>query len=367
MRGRDGALPIRQVTTRVLRIPTDAPESDGTFSWDSTSMTLVEVAAGDVMGLGYTYADASAATLVEGTFAPVLEGLDALDTRGCWLALWAAARNLGRRGLASYAISALDVALWDAKARALGVPLVTLLGRARDEVPVYASGGFTSYDDRRLAEQLSGWVEDGIASVKMKVGRDPDDDPHRVAVAREAIGDHAELFVDANGAYTVQQALSRSEAFAEHGVTWHEEPVSSDDATGLRHVRERIPAGMDVAAGEYATDAFDVRGLLHAEAVDCLQADVTRCGGVTGFLDIAALCWAEQIDVSAHTAPQVSLAVCAAVPRLRHLEYFHDHVRIEDRLFDGVATPVGGVLAPDLSRPGLGLTLRDDEARRFAV
>src|SRR5581483_12032583 len=114
---------------------------------------------------------------------------------------FAKTRNLGRDGITSMAVSAVDVALWDLKGKLLGVPVCRLLAAARERVPVYGSGGFTSYSDAQLGAQLSGWVHDGIPRVKMKVGRDPADDPRRVAVARNAIGDATELFVDANGAY----------------------------------------------------------------------------------------------------------------------------------------------------------------------
>ena len=361
-------LPIHGLDVAAYSIPTDAAhESDGTLSWDATGMVVVEVHAGDVTGLGYSYAHPATATLIRDTFADVLEGADAMDVRARWLDLYRRSRNLGRPGIASHAISAIDVALWDAKARALDLSLVDLLGAARDGVPIYGSGGFTSYTLDELAGQLSGWVGDGIPRVKMKVGRHPTEDRARVAAAREAIGETPELMVDANGAYTVQEALRQSSVFADFGVTWHEEPVSSDDLEGLARVREAIPRGMDVAAGEYGYDAFHVRNLIQARAVDCVQADVTRCGGITGFLDVANLCWAHNIDLSAHCAPQLSVHACTAAPRIRHIEYFHDHVRIAGMLLDGAVAPDGGMLAADRDRPGHGLTFRHQDAKPFAA
>jgi L-alanine-DL-glutamate epimerase-like enolase superfamily enzyme len=150
-------------------------------------------------------------------------------------------------------------------------------------------------------------------------------------------------------------------------VRWLEEPVSSDDLDGLRLLRDRAPAGMDVAAGEYGYDLGYFRRMLDAGAVDCLQADVTRCGGITGFLGVAALCDAHNLDLSAHTAPTVSAHACTAVWHLRHLEYFHDHVRVEHLLFDGALTARGGVLEPDGTTPGLGLVLKNADAEQFRV
>ena len=297
----------------------------------------------------------------------MVEERDALTPPAAWRAMVGAVRNLGRPGIASSAIAAVDVALWDLKARLLDLPLVQLLGAVREAIPVYGSGGFTSYPVARLQAQLGGWVDQGIDMVKMKVGSQPARDPERVRAARSAIGPKAELFVDANGAYDRKQALRFAQMFAEEGVSWFEEPVSSDDLEGLRLLRDRAPAGMEIAAGEYGYDLTYFLRMLEAGAVDVLQADATRCAGVTGFLQTAALCSAYGLPFSAHTAPALHLHLCCAAPTARHLEYFHDHVRIEQMLFEGALVPEAGALRPDLSRPGLGLELKESEAARFAV
>jgi len=352
----------------VCRVPTDAPESDGTLAWDATTIIIVQVTADGVRGLGYTYGDAAIGRYVIGALRDVVLGRRALDVPAAWLAMQRAARNDGARGPAAMAISAVDIALHDLRARLLGVPLATALGAFHDAVPVYGSGGFTSYDDDRLAEQLGGWVAQGIPRVKMKVGRDPAADPHRLEVARKAVGDDVELFVDANGAYTRKQALGQAALFADGDVRWLEEPVSSDDLAGLHLVRDRGPAGMDVTAGEYGYDLPYFQRMLDAEAVDCLQADVTRCGGFTALLRVAALCDARSLDLSLHCAPQVSAHAGTAIWHLRHLEYFHDHVRIEGMAFDGVLDPEpDGVLRPDRDRAGLGLLVRSADLEPYRV
>jgi L-alanine-DL-glutamate epimerase-like enolase superfamily enzyme len=286
---------------------------------------------------------------------------------GAWSAMVDAIRNLGRAGIASMAISAVDAALWDLKGRLLGVPVATLLGAIRPEAPIYGSGGFTSYSVDRLERQLGNWVASGIPRVKMKIGRHPEADLSRVKAAREAIGPEASLFVDANGAYSRKQALAMADQFNALDVSWFEEPVSSDDLEGLRLIRDRGPSGMEIAAGEYGYDLFYFRRMIDAGAVDVIQADATRCGGLTGFLRIAALAEAANLDISAHCAPSVHVALGCAVPRFRHLEYFHDHDRIEHLLFDGAPSPVNGALRPDLSRPGLGLDFKRRDAARFAL
>jgi L-alanine-DL-glutamate epimerase-like enolase superfamily enzyme len=358
---------IERLDVAAYTVPTDSPESDGTFEWGATTAVVVEAHAGGRRGLGWTYGPEALGDLIEGTLASVVRGCDPLDVPRAWDAMVGAVRNMGPWGLAMYAVSAVDVALWDLKARLLDVSLSGLLGRRCDAVEVYGSGGFCSYDDDRLRAQLSDWASQGLARVKMKVGRDPDADPHRVAVARDAIGPDVELMVDANGAWSAERAVEMAHRFAQQQVRWLEEPVSSDDLAGLRHVRARVPAGVAVAAGEYATDAYAFERLLGAGAVDVLQADVTRCGGVTGFLRAGALAAAHGTDLSAHCAPNLSAHVMAAVPRARHIEYFHDHVRIEWMLFDGVLEPHGGALAPDPGRPGLGLELRRSDAARYAA
>jgi len=349
-------------------VPTDAPESDGTLEWNSTTLVLVEIEAGGKHGIGYSYADEATAVLINSLLARVIEGRDAMDVGGAWAAMLTSIRNLGRGGIAAMAVSAVDNALWDLKAKLLDLPLFKLLGAVREAAPVYGSGGFTSYSDAQLKEQLGGWADDGIGMVKMKVGRDPQRDPARAKVARKAIGADTNLFVDANGAYSRKQALQMAQVFAhEYDVRWFEEPVSSDDLLGLRLLRDRAPAGLDIAAGEYGYTPWYFRRMLAAGAVDVLQADATRCAGLSGFMQASALCEAFNLPLSAHCAPALHAhPACAARP-LRHIEYFHDHVRIENMLFDGVLQPEHGALKPDPSRPGFGLEFKHADAERYRV
>jgi L-alanine-DL-glutamate epimerase-like enolase superfamily enzyme len=357
---------IERTAVSAYTVPTDAPESDGTLEWQSTTIVVVEVEADGCVGLGYTYAHRAAGVVIADLLLPLLQHHDPMNVAAAWVAMTRAVRNQGRPGLASAAIAAVDVALWDLKARLLGLPLVTLLGPLRDAVPIYGSGGFTSYTVAELQQQLAGWVDQGIPRVKMKVGRVPADDVSRVQAARAAIGPAAALFVDANGALTPAQALAAASRFSAHGVSWFEEPVSSDDLDGLRWLRQRYPPGMEVAAGEYGYDAPYFHRML-AGAVDVLQADATRCGGITGFLQAGVLCDAAGVPLSAHTAPALHAHLGCAVARVRHVEWFHDHVRLERMLFAGAPEPHAGLLRPDLSRPGLGLEFKRAAAAPYAV
>lgn len=358
---------ISKSSVRVYTVPTDAPEADGTFSWDKTTMVLVELTVGNTLGIGYTYADPATGKVAEHLLKETIDGGDPFQHPALWTRMRMAVRNLGNRGIAAMAISAIDNALWDLRAKLLNISLVQLLGAARDSIPAYGSGGFTSYDDQQLQAQLGGWAEKGLLFVKMKIGTNPGDDPRRVRVARKAIGDNIPLFVDANGAYTAKQAIHLAEVFHESNVTWFEEPVSSDDLAGLHLVRNHVPAPMEVAAGEYGYTVPYFEHMIAAKSVDVLQADATRAQGITGFLGAAAVCNAHQMALSAHCAPSIHMHVCCAVPRARHLEFFHDHARIERMFFDGFREPREGRMYPDWSRPGFGLELKQKDAEKFRV
>ncbi|HTJ44598.1 MAG TPA: enolase C-terminal domain-like protein [Kofleriaceae bacterium] len=343
------------------------PESDGTAVWDATTMIVCEVHAGRARGLGYSYADAAAARVIEDLLADAITGVDAIAIPTAMDRMLGVIRNHGRPGLAACAVSAVDNALWDLKARLYDVSVAELLGPARTEVPVYASGGFTSRTLDELEREVASYAQAGHTRVKIKIGRDPSSDLDRVKVARAALGPDRALMVDANGAYDRKQALLMAEQFAAHGVVWFEEPVSSDDLEGLKLLRDRAPAGMQIAAGEYGYDSFYFRRMLDASAVDVLQADATRCLGTSGFLRADALCDARGLPLSSHCAPALHAHAGAAAVRLVHLEHFFDHVRMEGLLFDGVPMVSGGVIAFDPRRPGFGLALRREEARRHAV
>jgi L-alanine-DL-glutamate epimerase-like enolase superfamily enzyme len=354
---------VEELTAQAYTVPTDAPEGDGTAAWSETTVVVVRARSGDVVGTGWTYGPAACAALVEGLLAPVVVGTDAMSVVGSWTAMRRAGRNATTAGAVGYALSAVDVALWDLKAGLLHLPLVDLFGAARRGVPVYGSGGFTTYDDRQTIEQLGRWVhEQHIPRVKIKIaeshGSREDRDLHRIELARRTIGPGTSLLVDANGGYTAKQAVRVMREAADLDICWLEEPVSSDDLVGLREVRRRVDA--DVTAGEYGDGITYFGRMCAAEAVDCLQVDATRAGGYTGWLRAATVADQHGLQVSGHCAPNLHAAVAAATPNLRHLEWFHDHVRIESMLFDGALDPTGGAVEPDRSRWGHGLRL--DEA-----
>jgi L-alanine-DL-glutamate epimerase-like enolase superfamily enzyme len=355
--------------TRTFTVPTDQPEADGTLSWTSTTVVTVEVIAGGVRGLGWTYAPGACRSVIEDTLAGAVIGSDVMAVPACHEAMVRACRNQGRPGLVSCAISAVDIALWDCKARLLGTGLADLFGRSSEGVAIYGSGGFTTYDEATARAQLEQWVgEWGTRFVKIKIGESwgtrAARDLARTVSARQAIGDEVALFVDANGGYDRKQAVRIGRELVERAdVTWFEEPVSSDDLRGLCQVRQQLP--LDVTAGEYGYDETYFARMLSADAVDCLQIDVTRCGGYTSWMRAAALAGAHGLDISAHCAPNLHAHVAVSVPHLRHIEYFHDHHRLDALLFDGVLHPHDGTLTPRRDVPGHGMALRESDAAPY--
>lgn len=357
---------IEDVKVSAYEIPTDAPEADGTAKWNSTTLILVNIEAGGKTGIGYSYANEATAFFIEKTLKDLVIGKNAFDIPGINLLLTKQIRNSGTCGITMMAISAIDNALWDLKSKILNLPLCQLLGKVKDEMLIYGSGGFTSYNKQQLQDQFAGWAEEGIGYMKMKIGTHPEKDVQRVNEAREAIG-NAHLMVDANGAYSAKQALEKAKQFSQYDVMWFEEPVSSDNLPGLHFIREHAPAQVNIAAGEYGYNVPYFEAMLHAGAVDILQADATRCGGITNFLKAGFLAEAHQLPFSSHCAPALHLHAALALPSFFISEYFHDHVRIENMLFDGISTPKKGVLKPDLSRPGFGFAFKFQDAEKYKI
>ncbi len=359
---------VERLEVGAYEVPTATEkESDGTLEWNSTTLVVVELRCGGHTGLGYTYCDPTAAAVIDSKLRGSIEGADPLMPEHAWTQMQVQARQLGQVGIAAMAISAVDVALWDLKAKLLGVCLADALPRFRESVPIYGSGGFCDYSPEQLREQVRGWVDDGFRSVKIKVGRDAHADLERVELVRSVAGDDVEVMVDANGANNPPDAVLWARRYSELGVTYFEEPVSSDDLMGLAYVRDHAPAGMAVAAGEYGWNLPYFQRMLDAEAVHILQADVTRCGGITNMVRVDGLCKARCMPSSAHCAPALSAHACCAMETNIHIEYFFDHYRIERMLFDGTLEPDGGTLTPDRGRLGLGLEFKRSDAARYEV
>lgn len=356
---------MEKIKIAAYEIPCDSPESDGTFSWKTTTLILVTLQSENKTGLGFSYGHEASLDIIKKTLSPFLETAFHWEFPLTYNRMLHSLRNIGKSGITAHAIAAVDIALWDLKAKILEIPLCQLWGMVRKEVPVYGSGGFTSYSAEDTDSQFKKWKEKGIKKFKMKVGRDPSQDLNRVKHARNALDDSDELFVDANGAYSRKQALDFAQKFREYGVTWFEEPVSSDDLEGLHLMRNH--AALNIAAGEYGYDIFYFKNMLQHQAVDVLQADATRCGGYTGFFQVGTLSQAFNIPLSSHTAPSIHLHACLSHSNVCHMEFFHDHVRIEETYFDGFPKLENGCLRPHLDRLGHGLELKEKDIHKYLI
>lgn len=360
-------LEIRDVAVKVYKIPTDQPESDGTLKWSSTTMVVVELHAGNKTGLGYSYAHESTAKTIQTDLCELLVKRNVMDIPAIVADMKRVIRNQGMAGISMMAVSAVDIALWDLKAKVLDLPLCTLLGQRSESMLVYGSGGFTSYSVSQLEQDMRNWRSMGLKHVKMKVGRKADQDVRRVKAAREALGTETEIFVDANGAYSTKEALYLAERFADQKVTWFEEPVSSDNVEGMRTIKQKAPPPIRIAAGEYGYNPEYFKRFVAPQAVDVLQADATRCGGISGFMEIGLLCDTMHVPFSSHCAPSVHLHAAVSLPEFLIAEYFHDHVRIENMLFEGHIKPENGQLEPNLTLPGLGIQLKEQDAEKYKL
>lgn len=355
---------VDRIEVRALSFPTPAPESDGTLTWDHTGVVTVEASAGSHVGLGWSYTSPAAVELIRAVLAPEVLGEEASSPARLWERMHRACRNLGTRGVVMAAISAMDIALWDLRSKDLHLPLADLWGAQRDSVPVYGSGGFTSMSADQLDEQVDGWLAAGCSGVKLKIGEDwgrnVARDLDRVARVATRVRDHAQVMVDANGAYSRGQAMQVGQDLDLLGVTWFEEPVSSEDLRGLGQLRDVL--GSEVAAGEYICEIADAR--LMCDAVDCVQLDVTRCGGYTGWRRCAAYAHAANVPVSAHCAPALHLPLAISDGAVRHIEWFSDHVALESQLVDGAPLVRGGRLTTARApSAGHGYQLKEDVSR----
>ena len=253
---------ISKSEVTVYVVPTDAPEADGTAAWDSSTMVLVRLEAGGKTGMGYTYADAATGKVAKKLLEKVVEGRDAFEHAAILQAMFSEVRNSGEVGICAMAIAAIDNAIWDLRARVLDIPLVKLLGAVRKSIPVYGSGGFTSYDDGQLERQLGGWADQGFGMVKMKVGTHPETIRAGCEVARSAIGETFEALRGRNGAYTVTQAIALAHRFAAERCSVVRRAGQLRSSCRSAPVQERAPLGMDIAAGEYGYTAWYFKRML---------------------------------------------------------------------------------------------------------
>jgi L-alanine-DL-glutamate epimerase-like enolase superfamily enzyme len=278
-------------------------------------------------------------------------------------------RGFGRKGVAFSAISSIDIALWDLKARFFDVPLYRLLGPFTDSVPIYGSGGWTSFTEDELVREQVGYVERGIPRIKMKVAKDfghaEAEDLRRLAAVRKAVGDDVEIYVDANNGFYAKQAIGFARRMAEYDVRWFEEPVLADDIAGLAAIARAID--IPVATGEHEYTKYGFKELITQGGADIVQPDVGRVGGVTEWLKVAHLAHAFNLPVAPHAVQLVHLHLACCTPNLKVVEYLGVSEETDRIMFTEFPQPKNGMWSPYADRPGLGLELNPKAVERYAV
>lgn len=364
---------IERIGIRAYRWRRDLPISNGRFTYDDAVTCVVQVDTDDgVTGYGLGVGamlprgERAVAGLVE-VFDEMLRGVDALAHEYV-SALLRQPKLLGKRGLETRVASMVDVALWDIKGKATGLPLYRLLGGARESVPCYIAGGYYQSDKTidDLAEEMAGYVELGAGAVKMKVGRlRPNEDAVRVAAVREAIGPGVDLLVDANGAYSPAEAARMARLLEEHQVFWFEEPVDSDDYAGNAVVA--AASCVPVATGENEATVYGFRDLIAAGGVGILNPDAEIVGGVTEFMKIATLAQSAGIPIAPHGRQELHVHLACAAPTGIMAEYYRPSVDPLAEVLNPLQPELrdGRLWAPD--RPGHGMQLDERAVERYRV
>lgn len=324
---------------------------------------------------------ASIVTCVEKELKPLLVGKDARHISRIWEHVYNGTRDhyalsrgrkfpiLGRRGLTISAMSGVDTALWDLKGKALGVPVVELLGGAcRDTMEAYASGGWAGAE--KIGEQLNGYIEKGFKGVKMRVGimdETVGESVKRVRAAREAIGDHIKLMADAHGTFSVPEAKQFCRGVEDCNLYWFEEPISPDNRHGTAEVR--ASTAIPIAAGESEYTAFDVRDLIEVRALDVVQPDSAIIGGITESMRVAQLAHTYQLELAPHCwgsafSFMAGVNVAFASPAAVVIEFsLGGNPMMYELVKEKITVEDGMLSAP--TAPGLGLTPNWDFVHEF--
>jgi len=361
---------ITDVTTTLLRIPGLPGIQDATIRHRESGRGGLFVHLKTDAGLeGFAPGIGTARGVIHDVLKPLLVGQDPLAHERVWDDMFWRVRGFGRKGVAFSAISAVDIALWDLKAKIFGVPLYRLLGPYTDTVPIYGSGGWTSFTEDELVREQVGYVERGIPRVKMKVakdfGRAEAEDLRRLAAVRKAVGDGVEIFVDANNGFYAKQAIGFARRMADYDVHWFEEPVLADDIAGLAAIARAID--IPVATGEHEYTKYGFKALIEAGGADIVQPDVGRVGGVTEWLKVAHLAHAFNLPVAPHAVQLVHLHLACATPNLKVVEYLGVSEETDKLFYTEFPEPKDGLWSPYADRPGLGLELDPHAVERYAV
>ena len=364
---------ITDITTTELVHPCSKPIQDATIpppGFGSMGYFFVHIHTDEgFKGLGLTYSTPGIRQVVENGLKSVLVGQDPFNIEKLWNDMFWQVRGYGRKGIAFCAISAVDIGLWDLKAKALGLPLYRLLGPYTDSVPVYGSGGWTNYTQEELVAEMVGYVEQGIKQVKMKVGKDfgqsEREDILRLAAVREAVGDDVAVYIDANNGYYTKQAIYMAREFEQFQVGWFEEPVLADDIQGLAEIRGATD--IPVATGEHEYTKYGFKELIASGGTDIAQPDIGRVGGVTEWMKVAHLAHSFNMPVAPHALQLVHLHVACATPNLKTVEYMNILLETDRAFFTEFPEQKDGMWSPYPDKPGLGLELDPAAVEQYSV
>jgi L-alanine-DL-glutamate epimerase-like enolase superfamily enzyme len=355
---------IEDVRTEWLRVPISPPIADATHVLRLMDLILVEVRAGDFRGssymLSFDYGPAVLRGLVDQELKRHIVGMDADNIRAVYEANLRVTEYIGREGVAMWGTAAIDVALWDLLARRLGVPASLLFGANTKAVPVYGSGGWISYTDEQLADEVSSYVSRGFAGVKIKIGGDEDRDVERVRSVRQAIGPHRKLMVDANQGLTLEHALRLARKLEDCHLDWFEEPFPKDDLESYQRLSNAT--GIPLAAGEREFGVPPFRRLVAERCISVVQPDLLRVGGVTGWRQVAGLADSHLLRIAPHFYREYDVHLAAAEPNLIAIESFD---WLDPLLEEPFEVRDGLAAVPD--RPGFGVTFRQEAIREYRV
>lgn len=359
---------IKSIDVRVLKVPLAHAYRAGGREVGANWHVMAEITTeSGVTGFGYIVALNALfiGTVASATreLAPLLTGMSVAEPEAAWRKMARAGDWAGPGGLLNYAIAPLDIAIWDAFGKSLGLPVSKLLGGARDRLPVYASDGFwynLSLDE--LAASAKRAADAGFPAVKLRVGNEahPDGEVARVRAVRDAVGPTVAIMVDATESWTVDRAIRTGKALQEAGVVWIEDPVSHEDITGMARVAAALDA--PVATGEHLYRLADFTRLLEARGTGVALIDLGRIGGVTPWRHVASLAHGFGVQVGGHVLPEIHVHLLTAVPNARVVEYVPRSAALLKAM---PAVEAGALVVPEGG--GFGLELDRDAVARFAA
>jgi L-alanine-DL-glutamate epimerase-like enolase superfamily enzyme len=362
---------ITDVKPEYYEWPRSKPIRNGKYTYTHGGISIVKIETTEgITGIGLggggtaTFSAQTFVGMVE-RFKPALLGVDPLDTERIWADMWMP-KIVGRRGLSTRVISAIDIALWDLKGKITNLPVYKLLGGFTSKIPTYIAGGYYQEGKglKELAQEMEQNLAMGARAVKIKIGGVPiNEDVERVKVCREAIGDNVKLMVDANSAYRYYEAIEIARKIEKYDIYWFEEPVMPDDYRG--HAMIAAATSIPVATGENEYTRYGFRDLIEHKAVAILNADAQVMGGVSEFMKVAALASAYDLPMAPHGNQQVHVHLVSAISNGLIVEFYRDTVDpMWGKSFKEHLKLKDGYLEPS-SRPGFGIELNEEAIKPY--